>query len=93
MKEESPGLKPNFSALARELGLSRQTVSKLWKEADQSPKPRKKENQNLILITPKSMQNSNRMPRRSELSSCIFKINMVRIVPSVTMTHSSRQCH
>lgn len=41
MKEESPGLKPNFSALVRELGLSRQTVSKLWKEADQSPKPRK----------------------------------------------------
>lgn len=42
MKEESPGLKPNFSALARELGITRQTVSKLWKETDKPPKPRRK---------------------------------------------------
>lgn len=41
MKEANPGIKPNYSALARETGVSRQTLSRLWKETDQLPKKRK----------------------------------------------------
>ena len=32
MQEVSPGIKPNFSYLARQYGLSRQTISKYWKD-------------------------------------------------------------
>lgn len=42
MKEESPGLKPNFSALARENGICRQTIARMWNELDKPPKPRQK---------------------------------------------------
>lgn len=42
MQEVSPGIKPNFSYLARQYGLSRQTISKYWKDPMAKPKPRKK---------------------------------------------------
>lgn len=42
MKEHSPGLKPNFSALARETGISRQTIAKIWKDPLAPKKPRQK---------------------------------------------------
>lgn len=42
MKENDPGLKPNFSALARETGVSRQTVAKIWKDPGLPRKPRQK---------------------------------------------------
>lgn len=42
MKEISPGLKPNFSALARESGISRQTIARMWNEPDKSDRSRQK---------------------------------------------------
>lgn len=42
LKQTSPGLKPNFSQMARETGVSRQTIAKLWKEDGSEPKPRQK---------------------------------------------------
>ncbi len=42
MQENDPGLKPNFSALARETGISRQTIAKIWKEPLAPAKPRQK---------------------------------------------------
>lgn len=42
MKENDPGLKPNFSALARETGISRQTIAKIWNDPIAPSKPRQK---------------------------------------------------
>lgn len=42
MKQNSPGLKPNFSRMARETGVSRQTLSRLWNSDEQLNKPRRK---------------------------------------------------
>lgn len=42
MKTNSPGLKPNFNALSRETGVSRQTISRLWKNPDVPAAKRRK---------------------------------------------------
>lgn len=42
MKENSPGIKPNFSRLARETGISRQTIAKVWADPVAPSKPRQK---------------------------------------------------
>lgn len=45
MKENSPGIKPNFSALARETGVCRQTLTKIWEDPGHHKKPRQKKYQ------------------------------------------------
>ncbi|WP_304685227.1 hypothetical protein [Ileibacterium valens] len=42
MKENYPGLKPNFSAMSKEIGISRQTIAKVWKDPTSPSKPRQK---------------------------------------------------
>lgn len=42
MQEMSPGIKPNFSKLERETGISRQTIAKIWNDPAAPPKPRQK---------------------------------------------------
>lgn len=42
MQENEPGLKPNFSAMARETGISRQTIAKIWKDPVAPKTPRQK---------------------------------------------------
>ena len=42
MKENYPELKPNFSAMAKEIGVSRQTIAKVWKDPTPPSKPRQK---------------------------------------------------
>ena len=40
MKNSTPPIKPNFSALAEEYGMTRQTVAKIW--ADPNPEQRER---------------------------------------------------
>lgn len=42
MKQNSPGIKPNFSRMAKETGVSRQTLSRLWKDDEALMRPRQK---------------------------------------------------
>lgn len=42
LQHNSPGLKPNFSKLSKEVGISRQTLSKMWKDPTGSERPRQK---------------------------------------------------
>ena len=42
MKENCMGLKPNFSAVGRQLGITRQTAAKLWNDPVAPSKPRQK---------------------------------------------------
>lgn len=41
MKEIDPDSRPNFSALARETGISRQTIARIWKQSDEPKTPRR----------------------------------------------------
>lgn len=42
MQINSPGLKPNFSAVSRETGISRKTINKLWNNPNPPVKIRQK---------------------------------------------------
>lgn len=41
MKNSTPPIKPNFSALAKEYGITRQTVAKIWSDPDPNGRERK----------------------------------------------------
>jgi transcriptional regulator with XRE-family HTH domain len=42
MKKENPASRPNYSELARKSGVSRQTISRIWKDPYSDQRPRKK---------------------------------------------------
>lgn len=42
MKKENPAGRPNYSELARKSGVSRQTISRIWKDPDSDQRPRKR---------------------------------------------------
>jgi hypothetical protein len=86
LKQTSPELKPNFSQLARETGVCRQTLSKMWHQKDgQTPARRKKPSQ----FDPYYEEIKNKYLSCTSSTKAIFKYFQMRYPDTVFKSYDS----
>lgn len=89
MKQNSPGIKPNFSRMAKETGVSRQTLSRLWKDDEALMRPRQKSHPSLIPTIQRSDKSLKKTPQPSKPSSSISSLNIqVQLLKAMTPSNT-----